>query len=64
MNSSNQWNALTLSFHVVGNFLAWRVGSGSQVCIGVNAIAGCGQSILPTKNTNPLFRGVRKVHLE
>jgi hypothetical protein len=40
-NVSNQWKTLSLSFLVIGSYLAWRVGDGSLVRIGVDAIMGC-----------------------
>lgn len=40
-DASNQWKALVLAFLDNGNHLAWMVGDGSQVKLGVNAIMGC-----------------------
>jgi hypothetical protein len=36
---------MTLAFPVIGSYLAWRVGDGSQVRVGVDAIMGCGRDI-------------------
>jgi hypothetical protein len=36
---------MTLAFPVIGSYLAWRVGNGSQVRVGEDAIMGCGRDI-------------------
>jgi hypothetical protein len=40
VNVSKQWWALTLAFLLIGNFLAWKVGSGSLVRIEQDVILG------------------------
>jgi hypothetical protein len=49
-NVSNQWKALTLDFLVVGTYLTWKVGNGSQVRVGADAIMGCGNGIFLLAN--------------
>jgi hypothetical protein len=44
-NVSNQWKALVLAFPVIGDFLAWKVGIGTQVRVGVDAIMGCDKRV-------------------
>jgi hypothetical protein len=48
-NVSNQWKEITLVFPIIGQFLAWKVGLGSQVRIGTYAIVGCGEIIFLPK---------------
>jgi hypothetical protein len=45
-NVSNQWKALVLDFTIIGNHLAWKVGNGRKVRIGVDAILVFGHYIL------------------
>jgi hypothetical protein len=44
-NVSNQWKALSLAFLVIGSYLAWHVGDGTQVRIKVDAIMGCNRNV-------------------
>jgi hypothetical protein len=41
---------MTLAFPVIGKYLAWRVGNGAQVRIGIDAIMGCGQEVFLAEN--------------
>jgi len=45
-NSSNQWQALTLAFPIIGKFLAWKVGSRYFFRVNVDAISGCSEDVL------------------
>lgn len=36
---------MSLTFPVVGRFLAWKVGNGRHVRVGADAIVGCGENI-------------------
>jgi hypothetical protein len=38
VNVSNQWKEMTLAFPVIGSYLAWQVGDGSQVRVGVDGL--------------------------
>jgi hypothetical protein len=49
-NVSNQWRAISLAFPIIGNFLAWKVGSREKVRIRVDAIPGCGANIFLPDN--------------
>jgi hypothetical protein len=40
-NISNQRRALSLAFPILGQFLAWKVESGSLIRVGMDAIVGC-----------------------
>jgi len=46
---SNQRKALSLAFPIIGQYLAWKVDSGSQVRIGTYAIVGCGDNVFLPK---------------
>jgi hypothetical protein len=49
-NCSIIWKAVTKSFSVVGDDLAWRIGRGTKVWIGVDPWPGSGNSqILPNE---------------
>jgi hypothetical protein len=39
--SSNFWRALTLSLPVISDWLAWKIGNGKTVRLGVDPIVGC-----------------------
>lgn len=41
LNISNQWQSISQAFPVIGKFLAWKLGSSSQVRVGTNVIVGC-----------------------
>lgn len=36
---------MTLAFPITGSHLAWKVGNGTQVRVGADAIVGCGNVI-------------------
>ena len=44
-SSSNHWKALTSAFSIIGDHLAWKVSTGSQVRTGSGAYLGCSHSI-------------------
>jgi hypothetical protein len=39
-NGSSMWKALVSAFFIVGNFLAWRIGNGTKVKLGVDPWIG------------------------
>ena len=40
-NVSNQWKEMSLSFPIMGSYLAWKSYDGSKFQVGSNAIMGC-----------------------
>jgi len=48
--ASSQWMALAQAFPILGNYLAWRVGNGSQVRIRSNVIIRCDGRIVLVEN--------------
>jgi hypothetical protein len=47
-NISHMWHALLSTFYVIGEWLAWNIGSGHKFCIGQDPWIGCdGLHILP-----------------
>jgi hypothetical protein len=36
-NVSNQWESMTISFPMIGEYLAWRVGNEAHVRIGISS---------------------------
>lgn len=55
-NTSTQWRDLTLAFPMIGNFPAWRVGNGTQVKIGTDAIVGCMEGVFLPEGLVNLLR--------
>lgn len=50
-NVSNQWKALVRSFLVIGDYLAWKVGSREKVRLGTHVVLGCGDRFLLTEDS-------------
>ena len=49
------WKSLLWSFHLIGDFLVWKIGNGANVRIGMDLWAGCKwRHSLPSQLTNIL----------
>jgi len=54
---------MTLDFHVIGSFITRKVGNGSRVRVGIDAIMGCDRSILHHEELIYNFQIIGKVSL-
>jgi hypothetical protein len=52
-NGTIIWKSIINSFHIIGDWLIWKVGNGSKVLIGKDPWIGCANShILPEELVN------------
>jgi hypothetical protein len=62
-NFTNKWKAMTISFVVIGSFMVWEVGNGSQARICAYDIMGCGMAIYTLNELIHYLHMVGKVTL-